>query len=75
MICETCGAKEAEVGHPECFRCRVASVGFAFVGGGGYGRETFSKRTNYEFLNETIGRDHPERIRRDEVVRSKEFGR
>jgi hypothetical protein len=55
VICETCHRKEAETGHPECFRCRVASVGFAFVGGGGYGRSTFAARTNNEFLNEFVG--------------------
>lgn len=75
MICESCGHKEAEAGRRECFRCRVASVGFAFVGGGGYGREAFSSRTTTEFLNETVGFDHGERIRRDEVAHVKEFGR
>ena len=49
-----CG-KEREPGSDTCFRCRVASVGFAFVGGGGYGRSAFSSRTNAEFLNETVG--------------------
>jgi hypothetical protein len=32
----------------------VRSVGFNFVGGGGYGRETFHKRTTQEFINEMV---------------------
>lgn len=62
MICDTCGAKEAEVGRTECFRCRVATVGFSFVGGGGYGRATFTERTNAEFIAEHVGD-----VRRPEV--------
>jgi hypothetical protein len=48
-----CG-KPVEAGHDECFLCRVRSVGFSFVGGGGYGRETFAARTNQEFINENV---------------------
>ena len=55
MLCETCCMKEAEPGKDECFRCRVQSVGFRFVGGGGYGRASFTGRTNQEFLNEHVG--------------------
>jgi hypothetical protein len=62
-----CG-KDAEPGREECFRCRVSSVGFAFVGGGGYGRDAF-QRTNTEFLNENVGFDHAERIRSEQVTR------
>jgi hypothetical protein len=55
VTCETCGRKPAETGRRECFRCRVASVGFTFTGGGGYGREAFVGRTNAEFLAENVG--------------------
>jgi hypothetical protein len=53
VIC-TCG-KDAEPGKEECFRCRVSSVGFTFIGGGGYGRVNFAERTNAEYLNEHVG--------------------
>ena len=33
----------------------MSTVGFAFVGGGGYGRSTFTERTNAEWLNENVG--------------------
>jgi len=49
-----CG-KDAETGRSECFNCRVRSVGFAFVGGGGYGRDSFHERTNSERRNEILG--------------------
>jgi hypothetical protein len=49
-----CG-KDVEPGKAECFRCRVSTVGFAFVGGGGYGRSAFTERTNAEWLNENVG--------------------
>jgi hypothetical protein len=50
-----CG-KEAEPGRDECFRCRVASVGFTFRGGGlMYGRANFAERTNAEYVAEHIG--------------------
>ncbi len=54
MTC-ACG-KETEPGKDECFRCRVASVGFGFRGGGFlYGRGNFSERTNAEYINEHVG--------------------
>jgi len=55
VICVTCQTKDAEDGGTECFRCRVASVGFSFAGGGGYGRVAFRDRTNAEFLAEHVG--------------------
>lgn len=55
MRCKTCDAKEAETGGSECFRCRISSVSFRFIGGGGYGRASFVGRTNAEFLNEHVG--------------------
>jgi hypothetical protein len=53
MIC-ACG-RDAEPGKEECFRCRVSTVGFSFVGGGGYGRHAFTERTNAEWLSENVG--------------------
>jgi len=56
VICIDCGIKEAETQSDTCFRCRVATVGFGFRGGGFlYGRHNFSERTNAEFLNEHVG--------------------
>jgi hypothetical protein len=56
MTCVDCGSKEAEPGSDTCFRCRVATVGFGWRGGGfGYGRSNFAARTNTEFLNEHVG--------------------
>lgn len=53
MICVDCGRKEAEADRDLCFRCRVATVGFGWRGGGFmYGRENFTARTNAEFINE-----------------------
>jgi hypothetical protein len=54
MICTSCHAKQAEDGSEECFRCRVLSVGFTYVGGGGYGRSTFHARTTQEYINENV---------------------
>jgi len=53
--CSSC-EKDAEPGREECFRCRVATVGFGFRGGGFlYGRENFAARTNSEFVAEHVG--------------------
>lgn len=50
-----CG-KTAEADRDECFRCRIASVGYVFRGGGHmYGRDNFTARTNAEFVAEHIG--------------------
>jgi hypothetical protein len=62
VTCRSCGRKEAEPGQAECFHCRVATVGYAFVGGGGYGRRAFKERTNAEFIAEHVGD-----VRRPEV--------
>lgn len=62
MICHECGLKDAEEGSDTCFRCRVATVGFGFRGGGFlYGRGNFAERTNQEFVNEHLGevKDNP----------------
>lgn len=53
MKCK-CG-KKAEPGKDECFRCRVSSVGFKFVGGGGYTRESFHEYTIAERQREMLG--------------------
>lgn len=56
MICAGCGKKEAEEHTDLCFRCRVATVGFTWRGGGFvYGRKNFVSRTNAEYLNEHVG--------------------
>jgi len=70
MLCVTCQVKESEPGKEECFRCRILGVGFTFRGGGGYGREAFSRGTNTEWLNEHVGFDHPEQIRSDKIMRT-----
>lgn len=49
-----CG-KDAEEDRTECFNCRVRSVGFSFVGGGGYTRDSFHDRTISERRNEILG--------------------
>jgi hypothetical protein len=56
MICAGCERKEAEEHRDLCFRCRVATIGFNWRGGGlAYGRDNFSARTNAEYLNEHVG--------------------
>ena len=47
VLCRECLVRTAEDGSVEeiCFHCRVASVGFSFVGGGGYTRQSFHDRT------------------------------
>jgi hypothetical protein len=37
-----------------CFRCKVKSIGFSFVGGGGYGRQAFHDRTTREVEREIV---------------------
>jgi hypothetical protein len=55
-LCITCRSKMSEDGQEECFRCRVASVGFVFRGGGHlYGRDNFTARTNAEYVAEHVG--------------------
>lgn len=70
MICQ-CG-KDAEPGKVECFRCRVSSVSYRFIGGGGYGRASFVGRTNQEFLNEHVG-DVKTKLRSGEISQAKDF--
>ena len=56
MICTTCHDKLAEGNSDTCFRCRVATIGFTWRGGGFvYGRSNFSARTNAEYLAEHVG--------------------
>lgn len=71
MICQ-CG-KDAEPGKEECFRCRVSSVTYRYIGGGGYGRASFVGRTNQEFLNEHVG-DVNAKLRSGEISHVKDFG-
>lgn len=72
--CVTCGDKPAEQGRDECFRCRVSSVSYRFIGGGGYGRASFVGRTNQEFLNEHVG-DVKTKLRSGEIAPEKDFPR
>lgn len=54
MTCQDCHLRPAEAGTDTCFRCRVATVGFTFVGGGGYGRKAYHERTTAEFIEATV---------------------
>jgi len=55
-MCSECRRKPRQDGYDVCFRCRVASVGFGWRGGGFmYGRDNFSARTNAEFVAEHVG--------------------
>lgn len=74
MIC-SCG-KDAEPGREECFRCRVLSVGYVWRGGGHqYGRQNFSERTNAEYVNEHVGFDTKERLKKGEIAPASDFWR
>lgn len=58
-ICPECQRKPVEAGGDTCFRCRVATVGYTWHGGGhNFGRSNFSARTNAEFVAEHVG-DNP----------------
>jgi hypothetical protein len=37
----------------EAFKEKIRSIGFTYKGGGGYGRENFSARTNAEVCRQT----------------------
>lgn len=58
--CSDCGKPippndENSLKYGTCFKCRCVGVGVTFRGGGGYGRENFSARTNAEFIRENDG--------------------
>lgn len=54
--CGECRVRTEEIpGSGLCFHCRVASVGFSFVGGGGYTRESFHNQTITEKRAEILG--------------------
>lgn len=55
MKCHTCNKRLPEAGSQECFNCRVRTVGFSFVGGGGYTRASFHDRTIAEKRAEILG--------------------
>jgi len=55
MKCHTCNKRLPEEGSDECFNCRVSTVGFNFVGGGGYTRKAFHDRTIAEKRTEVLG--------------------
>lgn len=55
-LCATCLVRSEETpGSELCFLCRVRSVGFSFVGGGGYTRASFHERTTSERRAEILG--------------------
>ena len=54
MKCKTCNKRLPEEGSTECFNCRVASVGFTFVGGG-YTRDRFHNATIAEKRADVLG--------------------
>jgi len=60
-----------DVPHGVCFNCRVRSVGFSFVGGGGYTRTTFHDQTIAERRAEILG----DRVLGVDVEPSSTFGR
>lgn len=55
MKCRACNKRLPEEGSDECFNCRVRTVGFSFVGGGGYTRSTFHDSTIAERRAEILG--------------------
>lgn len=61
-VCPECRTKPVQEGYDVCFRCRVATVGFNWHGGGfEFGRNNFSTRTNAEHVLEHVGdvKDNP----------------
>lgn len=65
-----CG-KPAEERTGICFNCRVRSVGFSFVGGGGYTRQSFHNSTISEKRREILG----DKVLGVDVVPASDFGR
>lgn len=62
MICQHDGCGNvAEVGKTECFRHRVASVGFSWRGGAVVGRDGWNM-TKGDFLREHVGVDTEKEI-------------
>ena len=71
QMCKTPGCNRvSEADSDICFRCRVKTVGFSFVGGGGYTRESFHERTTAEFLRENVGGDERELAKRTDVAKA-----
>ena len=55
-LCRQCVVRTEETpGSELCFLCRVRSVAFSFVGGGGYTRHSFHERTNAEARAQILG--------------------
>lgn len=54
MKCKACNKRLPEEGSTECFHCRVATVGFNFVGAS-YGRDRFHNATISEKRAEILG--------------------
>lgn len=55
MKCPECNKRIAEESTGICFNCRARSVGFSFVGGGGYTRTSFHDQTIAEKRAEILG--------------------
>jgi hypothetical protein len=65
-----CG-KQAEPGRDECFRCRVASIGFTWRGGALQGRAGFKAMTKGEYLKEHLRVDSEKELaKRTDVERA-----
>jgi len=56
--CASCGTDLAPIRDDgECFRCHLQGIGFAFAGGGGYGRHNWNT-THREFIDQHVGVDN-----------------
>ena len=70
-LCKTCLVRTEETpGSELCFLCRVRSVGFSFVGGGGYTRASFHDSTISEKRAEILG----DRVVGVDVVPASDYG-
>ena len=71
-LCRECVVRTEETpGSELCFLCRVRSVGFSFVGGGGYTRQSFHERTTAEARAQILG----DKVVGVDVVPASDYGR
>jgi hypothetical protein len=71
-LCRECVVRTEETpGSELCFLCRVRSVGFSFVGGGGYTRHSFHERTTAEARAQILG----DKVVGVDVVPASDYGR
>lgn len=69
--CKSCGKRKVvEPEHDECYRCRVSTIGFKFVGGGGYTRQSFHDYTTAEKRAEILG----DKVVGKDVVPASDYG-